>query len=141
MANRRKLPAPQRTPSDSEEPRGRRSRNEVDLSDLDAPTNAFPIGSGMRRALPPKGKSAKDSLKERTAVIEWQEESRDDLHDDTNDNPVNNDIDDLSEDEIYEDPPARQITVPAWMLIAWFTGASLLFGLAVIALVAAILFT
>jgi hypothetical protein len=141
MANRRKLPAAQRTPTESEESRGRRSRNEVDLSDLDAPTNAFPIG-GARRAVPPRSKSSRDSskgdpLKDRTAVIEWNE----DIHDDSNDNPVNNDIDDLSEDEIYEDPQPRQITVPAWMLIAWFTGASLLFGLAVIALVAAILFT
>jgi hypothetical protein len=143
MANRRKLPAAQRTPSESEEPRGRRSRSEVDLSDLDAPTNAFPIGAA-RRAPPPRGKSPKGTLKDRTGVIEWHEDHNDlrsDLHDDSNDNPVNNDIDDLSEDEIYEDPQTRQITVPAWMLLAWFTGASLLFGLAVVALVAAILFT
>ena len=105
-----------------------RSRRSPDLSDLDAPTNAFPIGVGLRGR---KGSSR--SSPPSHPVIEW--------HDDTDDNPINNDIDDLSEDDLLEDlPQGKRIVIPAWMLVVWLSCAVVLFGLLIAAVVAALFY-
>lgn len=147
MANHRKQPSPLKSisPGSVSSESAKRARLNADLSDLDAPTNAFPIGSGFRARHTPnlqsgyRGNSTPGTStpgksttgKSTPAQIEW--------HDDEDDVPIDNNIDDLLEDELFEDPP-RGVTIPAWALLLWFACAVSLFGLALIALAAALLF-
>lgn len=132
MATHRKQPASPSTPPRPLE----RGPKISELSDLEAPTNAFPIGQGLSGRRSDRGAKGQKRPASATPLIDWNDERTDGS---PREAPIDNDIDDLLEDVPFEDPP-REITIPAWMLLVWFACATVLFGLAIIALVAALLF-